>query len=188
MFHSKSRPFIWWHTYLLEYSYLRRMDLPWPRPTRERSYYNLPISISLAPTILRGPDRNNWLEFKKWAGLLFPWDVLLIWHMAVMNGWENERHSRTSIIQDSMKFFVLTAVLAACAVSSLVRFKIALRQWDHPMAKCSHKVALSISWDHRQPLAPIVDTAPTTSQWHVSFTSTICALVGLNIFRAVPWT
>ena len=43
------------------------------------------------------------------------------------------------ITQDSMKFFVLTTVLAACAVSSLVRFKIAFRlslvQWHHLMAK-----------------------------------------------------
>jgi hypothetical protein len=37
-----------------------------------------------------------------------------------------------------MKFFVLTAVLAACAVSSLVRFKIVLKlflQWHYLMAK-----------------------------------------------------
>jgi hypothetical protein len=49
-----------------------------------------------------------------------------------------------------MKSFVLIAVLAAYTVSSLVvRFKIALRQYYR-------RVALSIPWRHRQPLAPIV--------------------------------
>ena len=53
-----------------------------------------------------------------------------------------------------MKFFVLTAVLATCVVSSLVSFKIALMlslQWHHLMVKCLRRVAHSVPWAHRQP-------------------------------------
>jgi hypothetical protein len=62
-----------------------------------------------------------------------------------------------------MKFFILSAVLAACVVSSLVRFKIALRlslQCYHLMAKCLRRVALSIPWAHRKPT--FVAPAPRT--------------------------
>jgi hypothetical protein len=58
-----------------------------------------------------------------------------------------------------MKFFVLTAVLAACAASSLVRSLRLSLQWHNLIAKFSRRVALSISWNHKQP--PHVAPAPT---------------------------
>jgi hypothetical protein len=64
--------------------------------------------------------------------------------------------SITYTTQDTMKFFILTAVLAACtaSASSLVRsnFQNSPRPDGDPLAKCLHRLAFLVPWANWQPL------------------------------------
>ena len=59
-----------------------------------------------------------------------------------------------------MKFFILTAVLAACTASSLVTLQNFFLQWQYLIEKCL--LRLASSWAHRQPTIAALAPAPTT--------------------------
>jgi hypothetical protein len=89
-----------------------------------------------------------------------------------------------SITQDdSMKFFVLTAVLAACAVSSLVSSLGLSLQWHNLMAKCSRRVALSIPWNQRQP--PHVAPAPATTIVSITHLVHLIAVMASGMYSGI---
>ena len=92
-----------------------------------------------------------------------------------------------SISQDLMKFFVLTAVLAACAVSSLVRSLRLSLQWHYLMAKCSRRVVLSLAipWNHRQPqhVAP----APTPTIASMAHLVHLIAVMANGMYSIGNW-
>ena len=84
------------------------------------------------------------------------------------------------ITQDSMKFFVLTAVLAACAVSSLVRSRTLLSNGNHLILIFLCRVARSVPCAHRQPT--IVAPAPAATIVSMIRLAHLFAVMALGLY------